>query len=97
MTATMPETVVEALGRRLPACRLVTDQDVLRSLSHDDAESAPAGEAAAAVRVRSEHEVQQVVRTCAELGVPVVPAGRAPACPAGPMPSPVASCSTCPR
>ncbi|MFZ0044937.1 MAG: FAD-linked oxidase C-terminal domain-containing protein [Streptosporangiaceae bacterium] len=75
MTATMPETVVEALGRRLPAGRLVTDQDVLRSLSHDDAEWAPAGEAAAAVRVRSEHEVQQVVRTCAELGVPVVPRG----------------------
>ncbi len=67
--------MVEALSRRLPAGRLVTDQDVLRTLSHDDAEWAPAGEAAAAVRVRSEYEVQQVVRTCAELGVPVVPRG----------------------
>jgi glycolate oxidase len=48
---------------------------VLEALSHDDAEWAPAGKAVAAVRARSEAEVQHVVRTCAELGAPVVPRG----------------------
>ncbi|HEY1920055.1 MAG TPA: FAD-linked oxidase C-terminal domain-containing protein [Streptosporangiaceae bacterium] len=67
--------VVEALGRGLPAERIITDPDVLGALSHDEAEWAPAGTAAAAVRARSEAEVQHVVRTCAELGVPVVPRG----------------------
>ena len=59
----------------LPADRIVVDPDVLASLSHDEAEWAPTGRAAAAVRARSETEVQQVVRACAELGVPVVPRG----------------------
>jgi glycolate oxidase len=67
--------VVEVLGRVLPADRIVVDPDVLASLSHDEAEWAPTGRAAAAVRARSETEVQQVVRACAELGVPVVPRG----------------------
>jgi glycolate oxidase len=67
--------VIEVLGRVLPADRIVVDPDVLASLSHDEAEWAPTGRAAAAVRARSETEVQQVVRTCAELGVPVVPRG----------------------
>ncbi len=67
--------VIEALGRVLPADRIVVDPDVLASLSHDEAEWAPTGRAAAAVRARSETEVQHVVRTCAELGVPVVPRG----------------------
>jgi glycolate oxidase len=67
--------VVEVLGRVLPADRIVVDPDVLASLSHDEAEWAPTGRAAAAVRARSETEVQRVVRTCAELGVPVVPRG----------------------
>ena len=67
--------VIEALGRVLPADRIVVDPDVLASLSHDQAEWAPTGRAAAAVRARSETEVQHVVRTCAELGVPVVPRG----------------------
>jgi glycolate oxidase len=67
--------VVEALSRGLPADRIVTDPDVLASLAHDDAEWAPAGQAAAGVRARSETEVQHVVRVCAELGVPVVPRG----------------------
>jgi glycolate oxidase len=70
-----PARVVEVLGRVLPADRIVVDPDVLASLSHDEAEWAPTGRAAAAVRARSETEVQQVVRTCAELGVPVVPRG----------------------
>ncbi len=53
----------------------VTDADVLRSLAHDDAEWAPAGTAAAAVRVRTTEEVQQVVRECASRGIPVVARG----------------------
>jgi glycolate oxidase len=68
-------TVAEALRRGLPADRVVADPDVVAALSHDDAEWAPVGTAAAAVRARTEAEVQHVVRTCAELGAPVVPRG----------------------
>jgi len=67
--------VIEALGRGLPGGRIVTDPDVLAALAHDDAEWAPAGQAVAGVRARSEAEVQHVVRVCAEFGVPVVPRG----------------------
>ena len=67
--------LVEALSRGLPGDRIVADPDVLAALSHDDAEWAPAGQAAAAVRARSEAEVQHVVRTCVGLGAPVVPRG----------------------
>src|SRR5207342_2126272 len=68
-------TLIEALSRGLPPERLVVDPDVLAALSHDDAEWAPAGQAAVGVRARSEAEVQHVVRTCAELGAPIVPRG----------------------
>jgi glycolate oxidase len=67
--------LVEALSRGLPAGRIVADPDVLAALSHDEAEWAPAGRAAAAVRARTEAEVQHVVRTCAALGAPVVARG----------------------
>ena len=67
--------LLSALGRGLPDGRLVTDPDVLAALSHDDAEWAPAGRAVAAVRARTEAEVQHVVRACAEFGAPVVPRG----------------------
>jgi glycolate oxidase len=67
--------LVVALGRGLPDGRLVTDPDVLAALSHDDAEWAPAGRPAAAVRARSEAEVRHVVRACAEFGAAVVPRG----------------------
>ena len=67
--------LIEALGRGLPGDRLVVDPDVLAAISHDDAEWAPAGKAAAGVRARTEAEVQHVVRTCAGFGVPVVPRG----------------------
>ena len=70
-----PAALVEALSRGLPGDRIVVDPDVLAALSHDDAEWAPVGTAAAAVRARSEAEVQHVVRACAELGAPVVPCG----------------------
>src|SRR2546423_15708075 len=68
-------TLVEALGRGLPADRLVVDPDVLAAISHDEAEWAPAGKAVAGVRARTEAEVQHVVRACAELGAPIVPRG----------------------
>ncbi len=71
----MTSQVVELLSRGLPAGRIVVDPDVLASLSHDEAEWAPAGRAVAAVRARSEAEVRHVVRSCAELDVPVVPRG----------------------
>jgi glycolate oxidase len=71
----MDLTLVEALSRGLPPDRLVVDPDVLAALSHDDAEWAPAEQAAVGVRARSEAEVQHVVRTCAELGAPIVPRG----------------------
>ena len=67
--------LTQALSRELPPERLVVDPDVLAALSHDDAEWARAGQAAVGVRARSEAEVQHVVRTCAELGVPIVPRG----------------------
>jgi glycolate oxidase len=73
MTAT--DVLAEALGRGLPADRLVVDPDVLAAISHDDAEWAPTGQAAVGVRARSEAEVQHVMRTCAELGAPIVPRG----------------------
>jgi glycolate oxidase len=69
------EDLIAALSRGLAAGRLVTDPDVLAAMSHDDAEWAAAGRAAAGVRARSEAEVQHVVRTCAEFRVPVVPRG----------------------
>jgi len=69
------DVLVEALSRGLPGDRLVVDPDVLAAISHDDAEWAPAERAAVGVRARSEAEVQHVVRTCAELGTPIVPRG----------------------
>ncbi len=63
------------LSRALPGDRIVSDPDVLAAMSHDDAAWAPVGRAAAGVRARSEAEVQQVVRICAELGAAVVPRG----------------------
>jgi glycolate oxidase len=67
--------LISALGRGLPGDRLVIDPDVLAAISHDDAEWAPVGQAAAGVRARTEDEVRHVVRTCAEFGAPVVPRG----------------------
>jgi glycolate oxidase len=74
MTTTAAEKL-SGLARALPDSALVTDDGVLASLSHDEAEWAEVGRAAAAVRPRSTDEVQQVVRACAELAVPVVTRG----------------------
>ena len=74
MTTTSPDTL-EALTRLLPGSTLITDDDVLASVSSDEAEWAEVGRAVAAVRARSTAEVQQVVAACAELRVPVVARG----------------------
>lgn len=78
MTALSPTptaVLVEALSRVLPADRLVVDEDVLASISSDEAEWAAVGRAAIGVRARSEAEVRDVVRVAADLGAPVVARG----------------------
>ncbi|NUO36084.1 MAG: FAD-binding protein [Dermatophilaceae bacterium] len=76
MTATTtPAVLAEALAREIPADRVVLDADVIASVSADDAEWAPVGRAAVALRPRTEAEVAHAVTVCAELGVPVVPRG----------------------
>jgi glycolate oxidase len=67
--------LIEHLSRELPADRLVVDTDVLASLSHDEAEWAPVGNAAVALRARTEGEISTAVRIAAELRVPVVTRG----------------------
>ena len=66
---------VDDLAKALPGSLLITDPDVLASVSHDDAEWAPVGSPLAALRARSSEEVARAVAVCAELGVPVVPRG----------------------
>src|SRR5689334_8477356 len=63
------------LAETLPGLTVVTDPDVLRTLGHDEAEWAPAGDAVAAVRARSTDDVRRIVATCAERGIPVVTRG----------------------
>jgi len=63
------------LAEALPGLTLVTDPDVLRTLGHDEAEWAPAGDAVAAVRARSTEDVRRIVAVCADRGIPVVPRG----------------------
>jgi glycolate oxidase len=64
-----------SLAEALPDLEFVTDPDVLRSLGHDEAEWAPAGDALAAVRARSTEDVRRVVAACAQRGIPVVSRG----------------------
>ena len=71
----MTSVLLTALDRVLPADRITSDPDVLRALSSDEAEWAPVGAATAAVRARSESEVQAAVRVAAELGTPIVARG----------------------
>jgi glycolate oxidase len=66
---------MSTLSEALPGLTVVTDPDVLRTLGHDEAEWAPAGDAVGAVRVRSTEEVRRIVAACAERGIPVVPRG----------------------
>ncbi|MFD0853973.1 FAD-binding oxidoreductase, partial [Actinomadura adrarensis] len=66
---------LNALHRTLPAGRLVTDPGVMSAYAHDEAMWAPFGTPAALVRATSVEDVQAVVSTCAQYGVPVVPRG----------------------
>ena len=71
----MPPTLIELLGRELPADRLVIDPDVLASLSTMRLSGRrSAGQLWACGRAR-EAEISHAVRVCAELSVPVVTRG----------------------
>src|SRR3954452_14885826 len=59
----------------LPGLDLITDPDVLDSLSHDDAEWAPAGRPVGAVRARTTEEGSAIVAACAARDIPVIPRG----------------------
>ncbi|MFJ8675356.1 FAD-binding oxidoreductase [Streptomyces sp. NPDC093589] len=66
---------MEDLANRLPGSQLIGDGAILAGLSYDEAEWAPVGRPLAALRAESTAEVQQAVRACAELSVPVVTRG----------------------
>ena len=66
---------MDELSALLPPGRVLSDPDVLRSYSHDEAEWAPWEPPAAVVRPRTAVEVQTVVRYCVEHRVPVVARG----------------------
>jgi glycolate oxidase len=68
-------TLVERLRERIPADRIQVDPAVLASFAHDEAEWAPYGTPLVLVRPRTAEEVQEVVRACIDLGVPVVTRG----------------------
>jgi glycolate oxidase len=63
------------LAEALPGSQFITDPDVLRSLSHDEAEWAAVGRPAMALRATSVEEVQEAVSECAARGIPVVTRG----------------------
>ena len=67
--------VVAALLAALPADRVLSDDDVVGSYVHDEAEWAPHGAPLAVVRPRSTAEVQAVVRACLAHRTPLVPRG----------------------
>ena len=75
MMSSANQAVAEAIRAVLPEGRVVSDRDVVRSLSQDQAAWAPVGEAAAVVRAHSTEEVRRVVEVCLRHGVPVVPRG----------------------
>jgi glycolate oxidase len=65
----------DSLAADLPGLDLITDSDVLDSLSHDDAEWAPAGRPVGAIRARTTEEVGAIVAACAARRIPVVARG----------------------
>ena len=75
LTKTAAEVVIDDLQAALPEGRVITDADVARSLSRDQAAGAPAGEPAAVVRARSTEEVRRVVEICLRHRIPVVARG----------------------
>ena len=77
MTAIAPPNpaLLGALGREIPADRIVVDPAVIDGLSADQAQWAAVGRADVAVRARNETEVAAAVRIAAGLGVPIVTRG----------------------
>ena len=77
MTAIAPPNpaLLAALGREIPADRIVVDPAVIDGLSADQAQWAAVGRADVVVRARSETEVAAAVRIAAGLGVPIVTHG----------------------
>jgi glycolate oxidase len=67
--------LIEALARGIRPDRLITDPDVVASLSRDQAPWAAVGRADVVVRARDERDVSHAVAVCGELRVPVVPRG----------------------
>jgi glycolate oxidase len=63
------------LTRAVGTDRVITDEEVMRSYAHDDAEWAPYGLPAAVVRPRATQDVRSVVQACLEHGVPLVTRG----------------------
>ncbi|MET8827428.1 FAD-linked oxidase C-terminal domain-containing protein [Streptomyces sp. NPDC004610] len=59
----------------LPAEAVLTDPDITASYANDMASFCPAGTPAVVVLPRTVEQVQHVLRTASELGVPVVPQG----------------------
>ncbi|MGW0704435.1 FAD-binding oxidoreductase [Streptomyces sp. NPDC002643] len=68
-------TLVKDLLAALPQDRVLLDPDVVAGLSHDEAEWAPVGMAAAVVRAHSTEDVRRTVEVCLRHGVPVVARG----------------------
>lgn len=67
--------VLGDIADHVPNHRILRDPDVLRGLSHDEGEWAPAGTPLAVIRAESCSEVQAVVRACHHHKVPVVTRG----------------------
>nr|BFD87577.1 FAD-linked oxidase C-terminal domain-containing protein [Streptomyces sp. Xyl84] len=69
------DTLTAALRVRVPQCRVLTGAEVTEGHLHDEAAGAPFGRPRAVALPRDTSQVCAVVRTCAELGVPIVPRG----------------------
>ena len=67
--------LTERLREAIPTEALLTDPDITSSYAHDMAGFCPAGTPAAVVLPRTVEEVQHVMRTATEFGIPVVPQG----------------------
>lgn len=67
--------VVATILEELPADRVLTDPDQMRSYAQDQAGWGDWGMPSAVVRARSTAEVQAVVKACLQHGTPLVPRG----------------------
>ncbi|NGO80390.1 FAD-binding protein [Streptomyces sp. YC504] len=67
--------LVEDLLAALPEGRVLLDPDVIAGLSHDEAEWAPVGRAAAVVRALTTEDVRSTVEVCLRHRAPVIARG----------------------